>query len=89
MRHLVLYNLLRLGLVLETVELVNLSRWARVYSSNNGEGLFGSPPISSLFSTEGAVTMDGNASVVCLGKNATMSAGSSVGESGGELNLAS
>ena len=41
MRHLVLENLLWLGLVLETVELVNLSRLAQVYSSNDDEEFFG------------------------------------------------
>ena len=41
MRHLVLENLLWVGLVLETVELVNLSRLAQVYSSNDDEEFFG------------------------------------------------
>ena len=51
--------------------------------------MFSFTPGPSLCSNEGVVTMVGGDSLVGIGKDATMSAGSCAGGSGGALHLAS
>lgn len=60
-----------------------------MFSSDDGGGLFGLTLVSASFSNIRAVTMVGDASLVSLGRDAMMFAGSSAGGSGSASYLAS
>ena len=71
------------------MELINLFWLAWVSSSDDGGGLFDITLFFASFRHAGAGTLVGGASLVGLGRDATMSAGSSKDESEGVLYLVS